>query len=85
MGYYLYILKSQSADKFYSGSSDRPERRLYFHNMIEKEFTARYRPWELVFTKEYPTKKDAQAAERKVKSWKSKIMIKKLIAGETEI
>ena len=44
-----------------------------------------YRPWELVFTKGYETKKEAQEAERKVKKWKSRKMIEKLIRGEIEI
>ena len=85
MSYFLYILQSQSADKFYTGSSDDAQRRLKFHNSIEKGFTARYRPWVIVFTKEFPSKKLAQAAERKIKSWKSRIMILKLINGKVEI
>ncbi|RPI69617.1 MAG: hypothetical protein EHM47_13335 [Ignavibacteriales bacterium] len=36
MGYYLYILKSDSADKYYTGSSENPERRLSFHNSLER-------------------------------------------------
>src|SRR5690554_8208265 len=85
MGYYLYILKSLSADKFYTGSSDNPERRLYFHNNVEKGFTSRYRPWEIVFMQEYESKTLALAAERKIKKWKSKRMIEKIISGEIKI
>ena len=82
MPYYLYILKSQSAGKYYTGSSKNPQLRLKNHNTIEKGFTSRYRPWEIVFTKEYASKELAQAAERKVKSWKNKKMIERLIRGE---
>jgi putative endonuclease len=85
MGYFVYILKSKSVDKYYVGSSSNPERRLHFHNTIEKGFTSRYRPWELVYTLEFTTKKEAQAAERKIKAWKSKVRIKKLVSGEIEI
>ncbi|MBI3587203.1 MAG: GIY-YIG nuclease family protein [Ignavibacteriales bacterium] len=81
MTYYLYILKSQKTDKFYTGISNDPRRRLEFHNSVEKGFTARYRPWEIAFTKEFPDKFDALKAEKKVKSWKSKAMIQKLIDG----
>ena len=85
MSYFVYILKSQSADKYYIGSSLDPERRLKFHNTIEKGFTSRYRPWELVYIKEYSSKKEALSAERKIKSWKSKKKVIKLINGEIDI
>ena len=82
MSYYVYILKSQSANKYYIGSSENPERRLIYHNTIEKGFTSRYRPWKIVYQKEYETKEQAQIAERKIKSWKSRKMIERLISGE---
>ena len=85
MGHHLYILQSKSSSKFYVGISDNPERRLEFHNTIEKGFTSRYRPWEIVFLKEYASKEEALYYERKIKSWKSKLMIEKLLRGEIEI
>jgi putative endonuclease len=54
MKYYIYILHSISADKYYVEPSNNPERRLQFHNAIEKGFTSRYRPWQLAFQKEFP-------------------------------
>ncbi|NTU59329.1 MAG: GIY-YIG nuclease family protein [Chlorobiaceae bacterium] len=83
--YSLYILHSESADRYYVGISSDPERRRHFHNTIEKGFTSRYRPWSQVFVKEYPSKADAHAAETKVKSWKSRKMIERLIAGDLTI
>ncbi len=85
MEYYLYILKSTIVDKYYTGISKNPQKRLKYHNTIEKGFTSRYRPWEIVFTKKFKTKAEAISAEKKVKGWKSKIMIEKLISGEIEI
>ena len=83
MAYCLYILYSESSDSYYIGSSNNPKNRLFYHNTTEKGFTSRYRPWTLIFMKEFPDKKTAQQAERKVKSWKSKVMIEKLIQGKT--
>jgi len=80
--HFLYILKSKSVDKFYVGISQNHERRLGYHNSFEKGFTSRYRPWEIVFTQKFISKEETLAAERKVKSWKSKKMIKNLIDGE---
>ena len=85
MSSYLYILTSQTANKYYVGYSDDPELRVHYHNTLEKGFTARYRPWELVFTREFSSRLAAQRAERKVKSWKSRVMIEKLIRGETTL
>ena len=52
MGYSVYILKSKKVEKFYIGYSSNPLRRLEFHNSVEKGFTSRYSPWELVYQKE---------------------------------
>ena len=82
MRYYLYILKSISVGRYYTGISQNPKRRLEYHNTLEKGFTSRYRPWEIVLIKEYNSKKEAMRAEKKVKSWKSTKMIKKVIKGE---
>ncbi len=48
MTHYVYILKSRSVNKYYIGSSENPDRRLRYHNIIEKGFTSRYRPWKIV-------------------------------------
>ena len=85
MKYYLYILESATANKYYVGISNDPNRRLTFHNSIETGFTSRYRPWELVFTKAFATKIEALSAERKIKRWKNKVMTKRVITGEIQL
>jgi putative endonuclease len=82
MPHYLYILQSKKNGIYYKGSSSNPEERLKHHNTIEKGFTSRYRPWKIVYKKEYPTKAEAMQAERKVKGWKSRKMIQLLIEGK---
>ena len=84
MKYYLYILKSKVANKYYIGISQNPETRLQYHNSFEKGFTSRYRPWEIVLTKDFDSKNQAMLAEKKLKSWKSKKTIEKVISGEIE-
>jgi len=63
MSNFLCTLKSLPADKYHTGISNNYKRRLEFHNSIEKGFTARYRPWEVVFFKEYNNRKEAYEAE----------------------
>ncbi len=82
MGHFVYILHSDSSDRYYIGPSEDPERRLKFHNSIEKGFTSRYRPWRIVYQCEFENKELALHAERKAKKWKSRKMLERLMAGE---
>ena len=75
MTYYLYIIKSKEWDTFYCGSSENPERRLRYHNSESKGFTQRFRPWKLVYSHPFSSKKKALQAEQIVKDWKSKKMM----------
>jgi len=85
MKYFLYILKSKATEKYYTGISQNPERRLFYHNTIEKGFTSKYRPWEKVFIKEFDSKKEALLIERKIKKWKSRKMVEKIVTGEIKL
>ncbi len=85
MGYWIYILHSKSADKYYVGQSKNPSKRLEFHNTIEKGYTSKYRPRELVFTKGYNTRSEAISFERLIKSWKNKEKIHRLINGKLDL
>ncbi len=85
MVYYLYILRSQIKETYYYGSSENPDRRLSYHNAEGKGYTQRYRPWNIVYTHPFDTKQQAQKAERIVKNWKSKKMIRLLIEGKIDI
>ena len=82
MACWLYVLYSEKADRYYVGQSTDPHRRLEFHNSIENGFTARYRPWRIVFLRECESTEIAGKLESKVKRWKSRKMIEKLIKKE---
>ena len=78
--YWVYILYSESADKFYVGSSSNPDGRLIAHNHpSNKGWTKRYQPWKLVFTQAFESKTDAETNEKKIKLYKSKKMIRQII------
>jgi putative endonuclease len=85
MHYFLYILQSESKQTYYTGASDDPERRCFFHNNASKGYTQRYRPWKIVYSHRFDSKKQALAAERKVKSWKSNKMIRLLVQSKINI
>jgi putative endonuclease len=49
--YYVYILHSEQADRYYIGHSNDPERRLIEHNTTDQnKFTKKYRPWEMLLS-----------------------------------
>ena len=77
----FYILYSERADKFYIGhTGDDLEQRLRRHLSNHEGFTGKFNDWILVYSEVFSSKQEAYAREREVKSWKSKIRIKKLFA-----
>ncbi len=79
--YFLYFLYSDSVDRFYIGSSDNPSNRLIHHNTDNKGWTRRGRPWRIVYTKNFPSKEEAQKWERWIKRQKSRHLIEQIIQG----
>lgn len=77
--FYTYILYSTSKDRFYIGSTENPLERLKKHNYSNKGFTNRASDWKIVYLKEFETKSDSMLFEKKIKNWKSRMMIQKLI------
>jgi len=69
--YYIYILFSETADKFYIGYTQSPKERLLKHNQQEdfNTFTRKFRPWKMVALFEVSTDKNlAIQIERLLKS-----------------
>ena len=82
MKYYVYILYSQSKDKYYTGYSANPEERVVEHNLGATPSTRPGRPWILVYTEEFDNKSEAIIREREIKKMKSRKYIKTLIESK---
>ena len=82
--YYLYILFSSSAGKYYISHTDDPFRRLAKHNTSTfNTYTAKYRPWEITALYQCgDSKSQATRMEKFIKRQKSRLFIEKLIRGE---
>jgi putative endonuclease len=78
MKYYVYILYSQSKDKYYTGYSVNPEERVVEHNLGATPSTRPGRPWLLAYTEEFDNKSAAIRRERAIKCMKSHKYIKTL-------
>ena len=79
--YYIYILYSKQADKYYVGHSEDPWKRLAQHleNTGEK-YTGSYKDWELRAVFEASAiKGEADKIERFIKRQKSRKLIEKML------
>ncbi len=65
--YWVYVLYSDSADRFYSGISEDPDRRLESHNDGKSRWTARHMPWRIVYRQCLPDITEARRFENRLK------------------
>ncbi len=81
MSYYVYILYSESADKYYIGSTDNWENRLTSHNETDRvTYTSKHRPWRLVAVfSAGDSRAEAMYFEKFIKKQKSRKLIERLI------
>ena len=79
--YYLYILYSDTSDKYYIGQTDNLDRRLFQHNNSNRNtYTSKHRPWNLVASFELGNDRGvARKIEIKIKSQKSRKVILDLL------
>ena len=69
--YFVYVLWSNSAARFYIGISDNPPTRVEQHNSAKfRSWSKRYRPWTLVFSEQHPDYGSARKRENELKAQK---------------
>lgn len=83
MKFYVYIIYSQSRDKYYIGYSHDLAERLAEHNSGATTSTRSGRPWKLVYQEEYSSKHDAILREAGIKKMKSRKYIESLIKKQS--
>ena len=68
MVFTVYILFSEKFKKHYTGFTANLADRLQSHNEMGNDWTKRYRPWKLIYIKEFDKKHDAIIYEKWFKS-----------------
>ncbi len=82
--FYIYILYSQSADKYYVGYTNNVEKRLNEHNSSDRNtYTSKHRPWVLSAAFECgDIAAEAMKIEKFIKKQKSRQLIERIIGGD---
>ena len=74
-----YVLYSEKFNKHYTGFTSDLNKRLVSHQELgNKDWTTKYRPWKLIFSKEFTIKSDAIKFEKWLKTGVGREFIKKL-------
>ena len=76
MNYTTYVLYSDTSDKHYIGFTSDLNQRFLSHNELGKGWTAKYRPWRIIYTKEFQVKSEAMAFEKWLKTGAGRDFIK---------
>ena len=76
--YYVYAIASLSRNYIYVGLTDNIDRRFVEHNTGKNKTTKPYLPFELIFTEEFETRKEARQKEKYLKSGIGKEKLKQL-------
>jgi putative endonuclease len=76
----VYVLHSQSLNRYYVGFTNDLERRLTEHNRKKGKYTDSAIPWELVYHETYSSKTEAMNREKFIKGKKSRTFIEFLIS-----
>ena len=79
--FYIYILYSAGSDKYYTGYTDNPDRRLLRHNTsTHMSYTHKHRPWEMKgYFETSESRSDAMRVERYLKKQKSRRLIEEIL------
>ncbi|MFA6198541.1 MAG: GIY-YIG nuclease family protein [Patescibacteria group bacterium] len=77
--YHVYILHSQSTNRYYIGCTNNLTRRFSQHQKGYPKSTRPGRPWIIIHKEIYPTLSKARQRERFLKNLKSRVILEKYI------
>lgn len=80
--YYVYVLKSLTNNRCYTGSTDNVDRRLNEHNSGGSKYTRFTKPFILVYKEEFSSRSEAFKREMFFKSGKGRELLKHLISND---
>jgi putative endonuclease len=84
MAFFVYIIYSESRDKFYIGASGQPDDRIFRHNNSGSKYTKTAKDWVVKYVESFDTFAEALARERVIKKKKSRKYIEYLISSQNQ-
>ena len=85
MKYFVYVIKNNKNNKIYVGQTSNLKNRLNRHNCLLKNkttsFTSKNKDsglWEIIYSEELNTRKEAIIREKQLKSYQGRLFIKNL-------
>ena len=75
---YVYAIKSEERNYIYVGMTNNIQRRLAEHNNGENKSTKAYKPFTLIYSETYASRKEARIREKYLKSGVGKQFLKGL-------
>ncbi|MBN1650060.1 MAG: GIY-YIG nuclease family protein [Bacteroidales bacterium] len=80
--YHTYVLYSIQFNKIYIGFSSNLELRLSIHNSDKNTgWTSKYKPWEVLYSENFETKKEAMLREKQLKTSRGRAYIWDLVSS----
>lgn len=79
MNVYVYIIRSELDNSLYIGQTENLVDRIISHNGGMSKYTAKKRPWILVYTEEYESRTEAIKRERFLKKQRNRAFYNRLI------
>ncbi len=77
----VYVLRSKTTRRLYTGSTSDLARRLDEHNADVSVSTKHRGPWELIHREDYATRADAVRRERELATGKGRDELQRILAG----
>jgi len=75
MTYTVYVLFSEKHSKIYIGYTSNLIQRFISHQQLGKDWTAKFRPWSVIYCEYCFEKKDARNREIQLKQYRNRLKI----------
>jgi putative endonuclease len=83
MTYTVYVLFSEKHSKIYIGYTSNLIQRFISHQALGKDWTAKFRPWIVIYCEYFSEKSDARKREMQLKQHRSRLKIRNQINHES--
>ncbi len=82
MTYTVYVLFSEEHQKIYIGYTSNLIQRFISHQQLGKDWTAKYRPWSVIYCEYFTDKSEARKREIQLKQYRSRLKIHAFLNDE---